>query len=1275
MSASNVPFADQISLAVDLLLNLAPALADKAKHNETVLYVLDQFGLKPDLAPPDFEGCYIFALVEFNQYGSKPRPVLEFFRHYEVRRAFQDAYPRGETLSLIDILDWHRIGDELRGQIIDIKAEIDEFTSLFDRQARRSRPAGDLVLERVFREEFKQLRQVVAPSKEPPVNANLPIEEIPESASAEEKVYLLQIGQARELLLNGKPNAGKNILDSLTKAIGQTKVSDSIRFKLETNLGACELDLGNDKTAAELFERALQFAPENPKAIANAALAELIKGNYQSALELAKQALEKSESTEQTSAPAIYIHAFAELHGYEQAETLLEESHLGNADYLRAMGKVLLRTRNYLKAEEMFRRAIAIHENDDYSLMLLAETLFLAAKQPVEKQVFISKFESIRFAAELAEAEELADRTIEWLQKGDNRQRLNDAIAARAGLRAARGRTQLAIADCDGVLAEDSTHRSALQNRGLLAYEQGNLQLAIDTFSKIPEMEWEKTNVILPLADAHAKAGNADKALEILGKISVEYAQRYYVEVFMVKVQVYLHKKDNQNVSEEINRVLAEHPNEPVLLEAVAYSEFLQGHHDKAVDFLLEAYSHATGYHKQQVALRIAIHYYHQHQFEAALPYFNEAESMLIADSPFAVPRLITLYNLRRYADAYQVAQQLRSQGSNHATVIEILAWISEQTGDLKSASDYYAQLAQLQSDKPKYLISQARAEFRQGNKQAALAILKPLQNTVIEDAFALMEMAEMLSFLGEPEGVEQLAYRARQIGFDEPTIHLAYIQVFHNCSLSNPQKFEVDKVDDNTSIFARDSHGSTRWLTILKGFPASRARDEFSAEDPLAQSLLGHRKGDVVQIKKESLEELNYAIEDIQSIYVRAYQETFDNFGTWFPNDPRIAKIHFDSNNPTKLLTIVAGRSTQLEQIYSSYDRQYITFSQFAALTGKSEVELWGSLVGQRGRRLIASFGMAEEQERHHRRVRESDRITIDVTALLTSAYLGILTHLPKRFTELCLPQTILDALNTHILRLQTFEGVGFKSISFEDGRFIWQEIPRESIQRNIENTSQTIEFIRSHCVVVPLSPGTIPFLQDKDGSYLTDQNSIATMLVARQTNSMLYSDDLRLRVVSERLLGVPGFWTQPMIANLMEMGQITEEDYFGYSVQLIRAHYYFVAINPKLLIYVFKKNALHVNADVEEVLNTLRGPSSNENDAVRIIAEGLRELWLSTLLLEQKLFVLDHCLRVLVANRVAPIVLQKLYHYLDRRLLLAPLHHDEMLAHITMWRQRNGY
>jgi len=65
-----------------------------ATRNDKILKVLGDVGLKSGTPDQKFESVYAYTLVE---YGiEKPQPVLNFFRHEDIRKAFQMAFEKNQ---------------------------------------------------------------------------------------------------------------------------------------------------------------------------------------------------------------------------------------------------------------------------------------------------------------------------------------------------------------------------------------------------------------------------------------------------------------------------------------------------------------------------------------------------------------------------------------------------------------------------------------------------------------------------------------------------------------------------------------------------------------------------------------------------------------------------------------------------------------------------------------------------------------------------------------------------------------------------------------------------------------------------------------------------------------------------------------------------------------------------------------------------------------------------------------------------------------------------
>ncbi len=135
---------------------------DKFNRSEKAIKVLKKFNLKPDEPPADFDGVYIYTLIE---YGiAKPQLILELFRKPEMKAAFQEAFEQNNPNLLLekteDYLDSYFIGSQIKSQNIDFQRELAEFSAIFLKIIERTRTPKEILEQHKFNTLQNSLDQV-----------------------------------------------------------------------------------------------------------------------------------------------------------------------------------------------------------------------------------------------------------------------------------------------------------------------------------------------------------------------------------------------------------------------------------------------------------------------------------------------------------------------------------------------------------------------------------------------------------------------------------------------------------------------------------------------------------------------------------------------------------------------------------------------------------------------------------------------------------------------------------------------------------------------------------------------------------------------------------------------------------------------------------------------------------------------------------------------------------------------------------------------------------
>ncbi|MBV6623459.1 MAG: NACHT domain-containing protein [Rivularia sp. (in: Bacteria)] len=129
------------------LLGITGPIKEKIQRNERIIQILKQYNLEPENPPDDFAGVYIYALVEYGL--GKPKPLLEIFRHEEIKTAFRTALDANNPtilLSSVDsFVDAYQIGDDVKALNIDIKRELAAFAAIFIEVAKKTRTPKEVL--------------------------------------------------------------------------------------------------------------------------------------------------------------------------------------------------------------------------------------------------------------------------------------------------------------------------------------------------------------------------------------------------------------------------------------------------------------------------------------------------------------------------------------------------------------------------------------------------------------------------------------------------------------------------------------------------------------------------------------------------------------------------------------------------------------------------------------------------------------------------------------------------------------------------------------------------------------------------------------------------------------------------------------------------------------------------------------------------------------------------------------------------------------------------
>lgn len=1069
-----------------------------------------------------------------------------------------------------------------------------------------------------------------------------------------------RIDTARDLIKRGQVAAARMQLEEIEREAEQ--LPDNLRFRLLTNLAICAM--GEDKldAAISFIDEAHRIQPENRTGIINAAMAAELQQDRERAVELARKAL--TLDPRDPSAAANFISALWGMGKSEELEDFVasEEWTTKELPSALALASVRVQQARYDDAKDVYRSLIDAEANDAQTHLGLSQCL-LAQSQVERLPVAYSKEDLAR----LREAEIEADRAVELLRPTQLSALLHKALVLRVGARALLGRLDEAMGDVDEVLREEPQHPAATLHKGVLLLKKGLASEARSWIEGIQDPEL-RSELILPLADACLESGDAQAAIDLLrGSFKLDPPEKEDFGRAQSLLQAEAAAGSDDSVGPLIEEALERFPDDPALFALVAVRSSLKEDTEAAESALNKAIDLADAPFRQVLQGQLGRLYEGVERFSDAAEQFREA----CGDDPAhpdAVPMLLSLSNSGQYRKALDLARKIRDVVDPiPRIVIDVEAAILGYVGDVRAEVLRHHELCSREDTVPGDRVRLASAQIRCGEREAALeTVLKIDVSGLGHDSQSLMNLAHLKCSLGAA-GYMCDAYLARRFGLNDPATHLGYFGLFLGWS----EKWEEPVVvEPGCSVRIKDEE---QWWHILEEGEEPNGPRELSPEDDLAQRLLGQCVGDVI-VLRQAFGNVSYEIAELQSKYVRAFQETCDEFSLRFPGDMSLSFVEMDSNF-TQFFQSIEVRHQYVRNAEDLYESNRLPFASFCSLIGSSTLAVWPDYTAQQDRRLHFGTGSHEEANEASDLLRDADAIVLDMVALLTVHRLRLAEHLRKRFSRITIPQLVFDEIQNYVYQMKIGPAPSGYAGKGEEGRYTLTETPedvwkkRQAYALSVLELADTLERIPSYSILET---------DDPEGAFeeLTPAGAGAIFADDEQfeVRPILISDDFPQANVA-RWLGFGAVNSQALLIELLRSHVITEAEYSSKIEELVLMKYWFVRIRAADILWSLEANRYQTSQGTRAMLTTLSGPDCVEDTAASVGAEVIATLAKAKgpRVLQQFDLLLDLVLAAIRHGRPTDLVLLKFKAEIASRLALVPLQRARILQAVDSYMQGN--
>lgn len=409
--------------------------------------------------------------------------------------------------------------------------------------------------------------------------------------------------------------------------------------------------------------------------------------------------------------------------------------------------------------------------------------------------------------------------------------------------------------------------------------------------------------------------------------------------------------------------------------------------------------------------------------------------------------------------------------------------------------------------------------------------------------------------------------YQQLRMHFTEAHAHGQYIWYWLTYGKKANIPIHLEFVDEQSAVRLNSlTTGESRWV-IAEDRQPDLARNEYSCSTSVVQTLVGKQIGDIVDLCGPSVQPQEERVVEVQTKYVCLFQDVLSNFQRRFPDVGAIQSMHLGSKenfDPSPLIENLGMRRQHVEEVTAFYH------------TNLCSLHFLSSQLGINERQLI--IGLTDHDERFVRCVEcspqqyseaaeagfDTNKVVLDLSAIVTVSRLNAWSQLDKE-REYLVSRATSDRIAEWLHLTETGSQPTAYSYLSDNGKIIIQEVTQEQLQ-NDRNEIQTIvtevgalSAVKSSFALAKLDP-----IRREQYIRVCGLHTIESVILARDENALLWTDDLFVGVLAEADFGVKRIWTQLAFKVLENAGRIGGDIYSEITAKLAAWNYVATIWNP---------------------------------------------------------------------------------------------------------------
>lgn len=487
--------------------------------------------------------------------------------------------------------------------------------------------------------------------------------------------------------------------------------------------------------------------------------------------------------------------------------------------------------------------------------------------------------------------------------------------------------------------------------------------------------------------------------------------------------------------------------------------------------------------------------------------------------------------------------QRLREAGTASKTVRQLEFFLLERY-DPGKAADLLAEYVEKNPEDHIARLMLCSCQLRTGRLDVADLNLTHLPSGKDIDPRQGEGIISLLIEHGRTQEAREYAYQLVRNHYNSMEAHRAFCSTFFQVP-DEPDSADISLVTVRPGVavaFSPVDRNEVEWIVIEDGPEPQLKLDEYAPSHPWCQVVLRKAVGEKIPLPGSGYPKQFATVKAIDSKYAYRLRDSFQQMTKAYADQTGWAQIHtprLDHENlppETKLKPLLdrLELAAQYEQLaFERYRTYHLPIHVLGALLGRSAFDATLSLIQRDGFGVFCWDGKPTAEEAAGWLWTSPLEIVLDLTALATLFALDKLNVLESRETKFIVSQSTVEELRAVVRSGRPDPRQLGSMVSLGRGiRVVEHSV--DAARDRYASRVRLLETVTTHCEI--RSGRSLAHIEPSARSQMCElfgQHGAESLVLAREGNCLLWTDDATVARYAQPELGIRRVWTQVVLGS----------------------------------------------------------------------------------------------------------------------------------------------